>query len=1203
MKPNRPRPLPRHLPALAGLAALLIPALAPSRARAQAAADQTPAAAPAASPAPAAPASSAASSTVMLSPFEVSASQSQGYLTTNTLAGTRLNTNIGDLAGSITVVTKDQMEDTNSLNINDVLRFEANTEGALTYTPTAGTNATERGNVADLLSGAGGNILSGQVNSYGNALSSGNRVRGLAAADNEVDNFFSLSRIPFDAYNTQSIEIDRGPNSIIYGTGSPAGIVNQSRADAVLDKFSGQAQLEGGSWGTFRESADFNLPLIKDTLAIYVAQLYNSQGFEQKPSSDITRRQYAALTYNPFKTNKTRIKLSFENYNNYANDPNYITPLDYVTPWLASGRPVWNPVTATVSYLSTGKTSGTYVLSTTNPLYVSGEPVGTAAVTSSTSPLFVPSMTFFSSGHVVSFIDQGSYLYTFKGEQNGLNIPGFVPTTLTGAQTEVNQRLMAESTALPTPSQYATWQIPAVVSKSIYDWSSINLNSIDHAWTTARTYHVDLQQEIVPNLNLDLAWFRQELHQTSDDPLGQEAASGMYVDLNQFLPNGAPNPHVGQPFLDTYQSGVVVAPEINNNYRGMLEYELNLADKVPSWLSWLGHHRFLLVYSQHDDVQTELVYRPSMVSGDANYLPTAATVASTSGYSLNANGAPEAIYYLDGATGNPDGSATLSPGFMSRAGFGGPSSIPIQTYNYSTGQWQSTNVGLAGLLTPGGGILENLQDSKTYFWQSWFWNDRIVGSVGIDDDQVKNRNTVFPTVTPNKFEYNSQGLPNTPVWFDEGPWNYVGGNTSTTGVVVHPFKNWSGIDGAAARGNLLAGFLRTLSFTFNKSDNFNPPAANYTDYFGNPLGKPEGTEKDYGVEIATPDNKLFLRATWFSTDDLNQVENFTSVARANYIDQTQLHDWATNVVEIRDGESPSDPNFGNTSVYPITAAMQTQISALTGLPYSYGGNVGSNGEYINPTGTENSQAKGVEVEMEYNPLPNWTMKFTWGKQQTTVNGAAEQASSWVAYRYPAWLKYSAPDLSQTYTLSNGNPMYVGNFWQAYGYDSNAAPGNANGWYNTALYYQDVVASQLAIDTASDGTLAPNERQYSWNYLTNYTFENGPLAGLGVGGALQFDGRALAGYYGSTTNLNSSGQIAAPNTSEPIYTPARLHIDLWTSYQFRLPWSHLRAKVQLNVADLTSSGYLVPISYNYDGTPAAERIIPPRQYSLTTTVEF
>jgi outer membrane receptor protein involved in Fe transport len=1150
---------------------------------------------------------------IELSPFEVNASQQQGYLSTNTLAGTRLNTNIGDLPGSVTVVTKEQMEDTNSLNINDVFRFEANTEGAGTYTPYTSGASTERGNAADALGGAGGNILSGQVTQYADALDSGNRVRGLSTVDNEEDNFYSLYRIPFDAYNTESVEIDRGPNSIIYGTGSPAGIVNQSRADAVFDKFSGEADLEGGSWGTFRESVNFNIPLIPDTLAIYVAQMYNSQGFEQKPSSDITRRQYIALKFNPFKSHKTTLKASFENYNEYTSDPNALTPQDFVTPWLASGRPIWNVLNDTVSYLNTGQTNPyTYVNSTTNPLWISadGSHVGSTYLSSTTSPLYVPNMGFFSGGHIISFVNQGQYLYTFKGTQTGLNIPNFIPatTSMTAAQYIINSSYgMAESQVAPITPHYATWQIPTVDSKNVYDWSTINIDSLNHATTSAKTYHVDLQQSIIDSetwgsLNFDFGWFRQELQQTSDDPLSQESGTTMAVDENEYLPNGQVNPHEGQPYLETYQSGVVVAPEVNNNFRGMLEYEINLQDKVPSWLSFVGHHRFLTVYSQHDDVQTELVYRPSIIGGDPNYMPTATSYASTSGISLNANGALEAEYYLGDNGFLPNGQATLSPGFMSRAGFGGPSALPIQTYNYATGTWQTTTVDLAGLLTPGGGLQENLQDSKTYFWQSYFWNDRIVGSLGLDDDQVKSRQTVFPTTNPSLTEYNSIGLPNPAVWYREGPWSYIGGNTSTEGLVVHPLKNWAGIDSAANSGNLLAAFARTLGFTFNKSNNFNPPAQQYTDFFGNIVGKPTGDEKDYGMEIATPDNKLFLRATWFTTDDLNQVGDApTSTARATYIDQNEIKDWATDVVEIRNGENPTtDPNFGNTNVYPITTAEQSQISALTGLPYFFGGNVGGNGEYVNPTDTENSQARGTEVEVEYNPLPNWTMKLSWGKQQTAINSAAAQAEAWVNYRLPFWQAATAPDMATTYTTTGGNVLSLKNFWNGYGFGNAGQTGSNPG---VVGYYQTTIATQLAVDSAANGTLATNQREYSWSYLTNYTFDRGVIKGLGIGTALQFTGRALSAYYGSTTELNSAGQVAAPNTSLPIYTPAYLHVNLWASYQFQLPWSHLRAKVQFNVADLTSSGYLLPVSFNYDGSPAAFRIIQPRQYTLETTVKF
>lgn len=1240
MKPTSrafPRPWGRSAAAIA-TAVLLIPALAPFAA----AQDQTspPADPPAANPpqpAPAAPtptpsevngqapsaagtsqtaaaASSSSPSVVQLSPFEVNAAQEQGYFAPSTLAGTRMNTNISDLGASITVVTKQQLENTNSVNITGVFKYEANTQGAATYVPT-GSTAVFRGEIGDVDSGGGGT-----TGNFTSALANGTRIRGVAAPDQEEDDFYSIDRLPFDTYNVQSVEIDRGPNAIMFGSGSPAGIVNNSRQEANTTAFSGQAQVQTSSWGGFREDANFNFPLIPNTLGIYVAQVYDSQGFEQKPSSDLLRRQYAAITYFPFKSHKTKIKFSFENYNDYSNDPNTTTPEDLVTPWLAAGRPVWNTLTDQVTYLNTGQTSEPYALSTTSPNYVAGGPL-IANLTQTTSPYFVPGMTEFSNGHEIMFFNQGSLLYTYRGEQSGFSNTTWMPavSALTPSQYMIYQERLMESTTLPLPylangnPEYAVWQYPSVTSKSIYDWSSINTLSLDNTQTDGKTYYADLQQQLLPDdfkwgsLNLDVGWFRQELTQLIDAPLSQANAPQIYVDLSEFLPNGQPNPHVGQPFMDAYQADVYSEPEINNNWRAMLEYGVDLQDKVPSWLSWLGHHRFMTMFYQHDDVQTNLRYRPAIDGSDPNdlYLPLPSTLNQASGYGYPlSDNAIEQVYYLNSSVGNPNGSFNLSPGFMNRPGYGGPENVNVTTYDYATNSWIQEPIHMDSDLFATGGLAENLQDIKQYFWQSWFWNDRIVGSLGISDDEDKNRNTVFPTVNPTAVEY-TNGFANTPYWYNEGPWSYLGGNTSLTGVVVHPFKNWAGIDNAANDGNLLAGFLRAVGFTFNKSNNFNPPAGNYTDYFGNTLGKPAGTEKDYGVEIATPDNKFYLRATWYTTSDLNAIYSSTAGARILYMDQTHLKDWATEVVEIENGESPSDPNFNNQNVYPLSASEQNQISQLTGLPYNFGGNVGANNEYVNPQETENLVGKGVEIEAEYNPLPNWTMKFTWGHQVTSASDIDTEGLAWINSRLPYWEKAAAPAGEQgTYTLSTGQPLYLGNFWQAYGYDSNiTGPGNASGYFNSQDYYQIVVASALAVDTANDGTLAPNQTQYSWTYLTDYTFDRGRLKGLGVGGAVEYDGQTNAGYYGDTANLNSLGQIASPNINEPIYVPGRFHLDLWASYQFELPWSKLNAQVQFNVSDVTSNGYLQPISFNFDGSPAAEMIVPPRQYALTLTVNY
>jgi len=1124
-----------------------------------------------------------AEETVQLSPFEVRAEKEGGYFTANTLAGTRLNNNIADLPGSITVVTKQQLEDTASLNINDVFRYEANTEGASTYTPIT----LVRGNVADVL----GN----------NPVVSGNRVRGLNSADLEMDNFFALSRIPFDSYNTQSLEIDRGPNSILYGTGSPAGIVNQERIKAELNKESGSVSFQVMNNGGYRDTAGLNIPLIKDKLSIYVAQAYTSVGFKQEPSYDISRREYAAFTLVPFKNHKTKLTGSFEYYNNSANDPNQVTPVDFVTTWRQSGQPMYNPINNMVTYTTTGRTVGPYALATTSPDYAG---ILQTALTTATSPYFVPSLTY-AGAHWIQFVESDNTVSGFyKQQQTGFSVAGWVPATLTPAQARVNEEKMTWSTSLPVPAAYQTWQAPSVTSKSVYDWSSININAMSLAQTNAKTFHLDLQQEILPNLNLDVGWFRQEMKQFTDQPVSQSNATTIYVDTNSYLLNGAPNPHAGQPFIDAYQNDVFQSPETNNNMRASLAYELDLASKVPNWLKFLGHHRFMAVVSQHDDVQNNLRFRESIVAGDPNYLPTTAAFNAATGYGFgNANNALEQWFYL-GNSGTANGYGVSAPGTNSRPPINGVSTGTISTYNYATGVWQTSTVGMQSVLYPTGGLQQNVQDEKTYFWQSFFFDDRLVGTLGINQAKIKNRQNVFPATNPLLTEY-TNGFPNTQAWKNYGPWTYNSGRTRTTGAVLHPFKDWKSIDSAANSGNLFYGFLRTLSLTYNDSGNFNPPPAAYTDFFGNPLGKPMGTEKDYGIEIATPDNKFFLRATWFKTTNQNQLVSNTSNARALYIDAVELKNWATAVVEVRNGESPSDPNFGNTNVYPITSAMQDQIAAITGLPYTFGGNVGPTGQFMNPYETQNGIARGAELELTYNPTQNWRMKFSWGKQKTILSDIANQAATWIAYRQPTWLTYKAADLSGVYTKANGTQMSLSNFWTGYGYDSNIFQGNINGWNTTQDYYNIVVAGQLATDRALNNTQATNQRQYTWSYVSTYDFDRGKLKGLTVGGAVRYLGEAVAGYYGDTTNLNTSGLIFQPDVNKPIMAPAEYHLDAWVAYQFKMPWSNGRitGRVQLNVSDLNIGERLQAVTFNYDGSPAAQRIIQGRTYSLSTKFSF
>lgn len=147
-----------------------------------------------------------------LSPFTIDASEDTGYTATSTLAGTRIRTDLKDLGSAISVVTTELMGDISATDASTLLSYTANTE----------------------VGGYQGNFSGGETNNVGRVMQTdartnpqlNQRVRGLGNAD--LTRGFFLTDIGFDSYNTDRVEVSRGPNSLLFGIGSPGGVINNS---------------------------------------------------------------------------------------------------------------------------------------------------------------------------------------------------------------------------------------------------------------------------------------------------------------------------------------------------------------------------------------------------------------------------------------------------------------------------------------------------------------------------------------------------------------------------------------------------------------------------------------------------------------------------------------------------------------------------------------------------------------------------------------------------------------------------------------------------------------------------------------------------------------------------------------------------------------------------------------------------------------
>jgi len=70
---------------------------------------------------------------VVLSPFEVTDDQSEGYTAATTLAGNRLNTELRDIGNAVQVVTTQFLKDTGATSNETLLQYTTNTEVGSVY--------------------------------------------------------------------------------------------------------------------------------------------------------------------------------------------------------------------------------------------------------------------------------------------------------------------------------------------------------------------------------------------------------------------------------------------------------------------------------------------------------------------------------------------------------------------------------------------------------------------------------------------------------------------------------------------------------------------------------------------------------------------------------------------------------------------------------------------------------------------------------------------------------------------------------------------------------------------------------------------------------------------------------------------------------------------------------------------------------------
>jgi outer membrane receptor protein involved in Fe transport len=277
---------------------------------------------PAASRAQTAPAAAPAAreAVVALSPFEVSATQDTGYAGQDTLSGSRLRTNLKDVAAAISPMTAEFLRDIAATNIESAVEYGVGTRMET-------DDARAAGPVGD---------------GYNDGFRS-IRIRGLPGGGRSI-NFFSAPG-EVDLYMSESLEVSRGPNSILFGFGSPAGKINVASKQARTDRAAYSLTSRTDSWGGQRWSADANLAPLRNTLGLRAVVLRGRESSWRAAGHNDQDRAFLAAKWQPDRRTSVRVEFEHGEINRFVPRPFFGN--DLKSTWDASGQPLFNNFAST----------------------------------------------------------------------------------------------------------------------------------------------------------------------------------------------------------------------------------------------------------------------------------------------------------------------------------------------------------------------------------------------------------------------------------------------------------------------------------------------------------------------------------------------------------------------------------------------------------------------------------------------------------------------------------------------------------------------------------------------------------------------------------------------------------------------------------------------------------------------------------------
>lgn len=845
-----------------------------------------------------------------LSPFEISGGQDSGYSTQATLAGNRLKTDLKDLGTSLSVYNDQFLDDVGATDSSTLLKY---------------TLGTEVGGVNGNYSGSGGGTDPNSNASL--SPQSTNRVRGLVGADNTRDLY--LSSIPWDGYNVDGVDIQRGPNAILFGQGSPGGVINTRMKQATWQD-SNEVSIRLDQYGSVRASVDVNRVIIEDELAVRFAAVDNNSKFKQDPAFDDIQRQYFAFRYEPkflgSDNARTILRANYEMGDGESNRPRNMPPRDYITPWFTD----LDKNTYDVAWGNEGNWQipgrGAAAVqdyadpANPNPNYV--ERIGNDTNGTGYAGYFGGSIFFYLPGesdptlgltpNAVSYLGIGASAVGEDGVvdldagRDG-NIGGLADGNPHGIG---GYRNLAQYRGVPFAS---LTKDKFLTDPTVFDFYNYLLDGdAKREWQNFDSLDLSLSQTFFGDtMGFDIGYHNESYLSGGFNPVSDAIqidvnsrfADGTNTPETGWYTDGTVNPGAARPFV-RLGNGKGESTTDRESWRAtaFVSHDFDKGDN--NWLKrLLGKHTVTGMASKDNYLSVGQRWRGSTFVSDYYNLGQFEEIKANNGR-FWADFVPMQNVYVGP---NLQG-ATLGQDLGIRPISAAPQFSDTMTLRYFDSTWNKPlNPDEAGYVDPSAvwfnqvtagtedGPVESTQSENPANYVGWGTRDVQL----LTDADPRNRDALTESRSWDD-RYNeasaivwqgklwdgslvaTAGIRNDEVGQVRTTWETDDSTTYATEIPLNvnetgPFKEESKSWGLVGHLNdlpFVGEFVDKLpvnvSLSYNKSNNFQTGQV-YVDYWGQPLPLPEGNTEDIGVMIATKDGKFSVRINQFESDVKNNV--------------------------------------------------------------------------------------------------------------------------------------------------------------------------------------------------------------------------------------------------------------------------------------------------------------------------------------------